>query len=60
LAGDALTHGSLVGTPFTRQTKPGERWAYVSWTPTEAKIAVALLPPPSGAQAVTVVPPSSR
>jgi hypothetical protein len=29
-------------------------------TPTEAKIAAALLPPPSGAQAVTVLPPISR
>ena len=27
LAGEALTHGSLVGTPFTRHTKPGCRVA---------------------------------
>ena len=38
-AGEALTHGSLAGWPFTRHTKPGWRWAYVRLTPTEATIA---------------------
>lgn len=60
LDGDALTHGSLVGTPLTRHTNPGWRVASVSETPTDAKTAAALLPPPSAAHAVTVLPPSSR
>jgi hypothetical protein len=34
--------------------------AYEMVTPTESKTADALLPPPSGAHAITVEPPSSR
>jgi len=58
--GEVVTQGSLVGTPLTRHTNPGCRWAYVRLTPTDAKIAVALLPPPSAAHAVVTAPPSSR
>lgn len=59
-AGEAFWQGSEVGTPLTRQTNPGWRWAYVRLTPTDPTMAVALLPPPSAAQAVVTPPPSSR
>ncbi len=26
-SGEVFTHGSVAGVPFTRHTKPGERWA---------------------------------
>src|SRR4051794_33304324 len=46
--------------PWTPQTKPGWRLEYDRATPTDAKMAVALVPPPFAAQAVTALPPSSR
>ena len=54
-----FTHGSSAGSPSMRQTKPGNRWTYVSAWPVSFSSRSAVCPPPSAAQPVLVPEPSA-
>ena len=54
-----FTHGSSAGSPSMRQTKPGNRWTYVSAWPVSFSRRSTVCPPPSAAQPVLVPEPSS-